>query len=253
MAVDIALVPFFIWRIWINNYPSGIPFWQWAFNGDKIRFRPSFWRWIFGERLGHLILGSWGLIPFSFGLLKSKGKIYLIHSFLLGMFLYVVVIATANVRHDYYQIIVIPAVTMMLAQGTLSLWGFAQAKQWLARGALIFSLAMMFLVSATQVRELYKINHPEIIRAGAAVDRIAPKEAKVIAPYNGDTAFLYATNRRGWPAVDSSIDNIIEKGADYYVSVDLASADTLQFSKMFATLKKTDKFIILDLHKRLKK
>ena len=252
LAVDLALVPFFIWRTWINKYPAGIPFWQWAFNGDKIRFRPSFWRWIFGERLGHLILGSWGLIPFSFGFLKSKGKTYFSHVFLLGMFLYVAIIATANVRHDYYQIITIPAIALMLAQGTLSLWNFSQSQRWLARGLLIFSIGMMLLVGATQIREFYKINHPEIIRAGAAIDRIAPKEAKIIAPYNGDTAFLYQTGRSGWPAIDDSIDNLIKRGAEFYISVDLKHPDTQMLKERFSVIEETSEYIIIKLREKQK-
>lgn len=247
LAVDLALVPFFIWRIWINNYPAGIPFWQWAFNGDKIRFRPSFWRWIFGERLGHLILGSWGLVPFSYGFLKAKGKNYFSHVFLLGMFLYVVTIATASVRHDYYQIIAIPAVALMLAQGALNMWQVKQPEQLWARGLLIFSIAMMLLVGATQVREFYKINHPEIIRAGEAIDRIATKEAKVIAPYNGDTAFLYQTGRSGWPAIDDSIDNLIKRGAQFYVSVDLNHPDTQMVKERFRVVEETSEYVIADL------
>ena len=68
----LAIVPFFAWRIWVNNFPQGIPHFDWAFNSDKIRFRPAFWFWIFGERIGKLILGIWGLIPFALGLAMTK-------------------------------------------------------------------------------------------------------------------------------------------------------------------------------------
>ena len=67
---NIILLPFLAWRVWISQYPAGIPGWKWMFNGDGIRFRPAFWRWIFVERLGILILGVWGLIPLVFGFLK---------------------------------------------------------------------------------------------------------------------------------------------------------------------------------------
>lgn len=248
IAIDIALVPFFLWRVWINKFPAGIPFWEWAFNGDKIRFRPAFWRWIFGERLGYLILGIWGVFPFSLGLLKSFRNRLFIHFFILGMFLYVVTLATANVRHDYYQIIAVPAIALVLAQGTLAFWESKQFKSWLAKLFFLFAIAMMFLVSAIQVREFYKVNHPEIISAGKALDRIAAKDAWVIAPYNGDTAFLYQTGRRGWPAIDDSIDRIIEKGADYYISVNLKHPDTTNLKDRFKTVVETNEYVIIDLH-----
>jgi len=238
-----AFIPLMAWRFWISKFPEGIPFWEWAFNGDRIRFHLAFWRWIFGERLGVLILGGWGLIPFAASLVKKNVNKFILW-FLVGCLAYVSVVASANVRHDYYQILIIPAVSLALADGSLWLWKRSKV-------LVLFSVFVMFLVSWDRVKPFYQVNHYEIIEAGQEVDRITPKDALVVAPYNGDTAFLYATNRWGWPAVDNSIDNIIERGADYYVSVDQSSPDSLLFSKMFATIKKTDRYIILDLHKRL--
>lgn len=248
---NLSLAPFFLWRIWINQFPAGIPFFEWAFNGDRIRFRPSFWRWIFGERLGHLILGSWGLVPFTFGLI-SKKKDYFIHFFLLGMFFYVTVFATASVRHDYYQIITIPAISLAVAGGTLYLWNEKKLNQILTRLFLVFAVFIGLVTSGVQIKEFYKVNHPEIIEAGMAVDKITPKDALVIAPYNGDTAFLYQTKRWGWPAVDDSFDNLIKKGASYYVSVNLGDKDTIYISSHYRVLEKTDKYLIADLTQRAK-
>jgi hypothetical protein len=71
-----------------------------------------------------------------------------------------------------------------------------------------------------QVRDFYNINHPEIVAAGGEFDRKVPHpQALVIAPYNGDTAFLYQTKHRGWPIVEGTIEEMIDKGADYYISV----------------------------------
>ena len=80
----LAFVPFFLWRMWEAKFPEGIPFYLWAFNGNLIRFRPAWWYWIFGERLGHLILGSLGVIPFIFGVLNTKVRNLFIQIFLAG-------------------------------------------------------------------------------------------------------------------------------------------------------------------------
>jgi 4-amino-4-deoxy-L-arabinose transferase-like glycosyltransferase len=247
IAAGIVLVPVIFWRIWMQQFPEGIPFWKWTFNGDGIRFRPSFWRWIFGERLTKLILGYWGLIPFSFGLLLYKRGKAFIHAFLLGMFLYVVIIATANVRHDYYQTIVIPAISLAFAAGVVFLWKGKGFNKIISRGVLIFSAIIMLITSAYEVREFYKINHPEIIKAGEAVDRIVEKDALVIAAYNGDTAFLYQTKRWGWPVVDRPINELIDKGASYYVSVNLSHPQTLEFMQDFEVVEKTEEYVIVKL------
>lgn len=244
LAFDIALAPFFLWRIWVNQFPAGIPHFEWAFNGDKIRFRPAFWRWIFGERLGNLILGIWGILPFTLGILKTATFNLL---FLFGMFFYMTVVATASVRHDYYQIFIIPAICLVLAQGVINLWNTKSFNRFLSRSVTIFSIFMMFGISGYQVKEFYKINHPEIIEAGAAVDRLTPKDALVIAPYNGDTAFLYQTERRGWPVVEESFDQVIAKGASFYVSVNFNDPDTKYVMGKYKVLEKTDKYVVVDL------
>ncbi|MDP3918255.1 MAG: phospholipid carrier-dependent glycosyltransferase [Candidatus Woesebacteria bacterium] len=237
------ILPFVLWRFWTGLHPEGIPFYKWAFNGDKIRFHPSWFRWLFGERIGILILGTWGLIPFSFGIIrKLKNNFNLLLA--LSMLAYLIIVATANVRHDYYQILIIPSIAMTLAIGTVYLWKKNKI-------ILVLSLLVMFLVSWDKIKPFYQINHPELMVVGKIVDETLPKTAKIVIPYNGDTAFLYQTNRKGWPAVDDSIDNIIGRGADYYVSINLGSADSVNFSKRFETVSKTDQYLILDLHKEI--
>ncbi|HKB88272.1 MAG TPA: glycosyltransferase family 39 protein [Patescibacteria group bacterium] len=243
----IAFLPFILWRIWESRFPAGIPLFWWAFNGNGIRFHPAYWNWIFGERLGHLILGSLGLIPFVFGILNTKVKNLFIHWFLAGFIFYVVLVADANVMHDYYQILVIPVIALTLASGSIYLWNQQVFNKILARSILIFSILIMLITGWFQVKGDYIVNHPEIIEAGNEVDKITPKNSIVVAPYNGDTAFLYQTKRKGWPAIDNSIDNIIKEGASYYVSVDLGSADTKMIESRFKTIEKTDKYIIINL------
>ncbi len=246
--VDLVLVPLLLWRAWIGRHPEGIPYFTWAFNGDLIRFRPAFWRWIFGERIGRLILGIWGLVPFVIGVVVKK-KNYFGLSLMLGALAYVFIVATASVRHDYYQILIIPPICLLAAEGSLALWGSSVFNKWLARPILIFSIVLGLGMGWYQIKEYYKINHPEIIAAGQAVDKLTPKEARVIAPYNGDTAFLYQTKRWGWPVVDDSIENIIKLGATVYVSVNLGSGDTKYVEEKFKTIEKTAQYIIIDLTK----
>ena len=241
----LAFMPFVLWRFWTGLHPEGIPFIKWAFNGDRIRFHPSFFRWLLGERIGILILGTWGLIPYGIGLirkLKNKFNLYLA----LSMLAYLIIVATANVRHDYYQILIIPSIALTLALGSNWLWKKLKI-------LLLLSILTMFLISWDRIKPFYQVNHYEIVTVGKIVDELLPKNAKIVIPYNGDTAFLYQTNRKGWPAVDDSIDNIIERGADYYVSIDLGSADTINFSKRFKTIVKTNQYIILDLHHEINK
>jgi hypothetical protein len=251
MALDIALIPLFAWRAFIFEKVEGIPPVAWAFNGDGIRFRPAFWWWIFGQRIGNLILGVWGICLFVLGLIKNNKKNELVIEFMaLGAFAFVSIVATANVRHDYYQTLIIPPIALILAIGADTIFKTEGLR---SKIILFLIIPLMFLLGLYQVKEYYKINHPEFVTAGAEIDKIASHDAKIIAPNNGDTAFLYQTKRFGWPVLDRSIEEAIQLGAKYYVSVTLNDTDTLDFKKRFKTVEENNQFIILDLSQQIDK
>ena len=247
----LSFVPLLLWRGYMNamNFLPGIPFWKWAFNGDDIRGKPSFFWWIFEERLGKLILGTWATAPFIFGFLtkiKDEYRLFLPAMF-AGQVTYWVTVATANVRHDYYQTLSVPAISIILAGGVLTLWrtnlGEASIRRLVVIGSVVLGLGFSFY----QVKEYYKINHPEIILAGAAVDRLTPQDAKIIAPYNGDTAFLYQTGRSGWPFITLPIDQMISRlGAEYYVSVNF-DKQTNEIMEKYKVIEKRNEYVVVDL------
>ena len=85
------------------------------------------------------------------------------------------------------------------------------------------------------------------MEAGRAVDRLVPKDAKVIAPYGGDTAFLYQTNRQGWP-MGIEIEKLIKLGAQYYVNVNFGP-ETQWVMSLGCVLEKTPNWVVIDLTK----
>lgn len=249
----LAFTPLLLWRFWINQHPEGIPFYKWVFNLEGIRFKPAFWRWIFGERIGEMILGVWGILPFTIGLLaKSKDKEnWFPHSMAVASFVYVSVIAAANVRHDYYQTLIIPSIVLMVAKGVQILWNSKELLQPFSR-IFIFSALLMSIYFSwfNGIKDFYQINHPEILRAGEALDKIAAPDALVVAPYNGDTAFLYQTKRSGWPYQGQPVEELVSLGADYYVSVNLNDPQTLDAMRKFEIPLQTEEYVIIDLNKK---
>jgi hypothetical protein len=187
------------------------------------------------------------MFPFVAGLIAFKKDRALIHYLGFGMLVYISVVATANVRHDYYQTLIIPSIALLMAQGTIALWNVSGFDKYITRIVTVFSIVLALIIGAFQVKEFYKINRPEIITAGEAVEKISPSDVLVIAPYNGDTAFLYHTKRRGWPVVDRPINELIEKGAEYFVSVDLNHPQTVQYMEDYEVIEKTDSYVIIKL------
>lgn len=250
LFVFLTILPFILWRIWIAQYPEGIPNYIWLLNEANIRFKGAFFRWIFGERIGKLILGFYGLPIFVLGILspQEKKENWFFHFWLVGMLFYFSVVASGNVHHDYYQILVIPTICIFLAKGANLLLFSSFFNKTLSWMMLLVSCFFMLAFSWYGVRGFFNINHPEIVKAGMMADLLIPKSAKVIAPYNGDTAFLYQINRPGWPIINDEIsaDYLISRGATHYVSVNF-DPQTQRLMEAYKILKQTDNFVILDL------
>jgi hypothetical protein len=246
----IVLFPLWWWRLWILQFPEGIPVFSWLFNEGNIRFKGAWFYWLFAERLGKLILGYWGIFPLVTGFLSlsAKKEGWLFKYFALGVLLYFIVIARGNVQHDYYQIIIMPAVTIYLAKGfgwIIKANSFSQLTKLIA---LPIICAFAFGFSWYTIRSYFWVNHPEIIDAGIAVDKLVPKNAKVIAPYSGDTTFLYQTNRQGWP-IGFEIPKKMGMGATYYVTVASLTTDfeAQDLARRFTVISNSNKYTIIDL------
>jgi hypothetical protein len=82
--------------------------------------------------------------------------------------------------------------------------------------------------------------------AGEAVDRLVPKNAKVLANLEGDTSFLYQTKRKGWASFEKPLPEMIKMGADYLILVNPNEAD-LNLGKTYKILDQTDQYVIFDL------
>lgn len=246
----ISITPFVWWRWWMGHFPQGIPASDWLFNEGNIRFKGAFFWWIFEERVGRLILGVWGVALLGLGIVKKRQERegLFFDFWFLGILLYLVVLAAGNVRHDYYQVITIPIISIFLAKGADLL--LTAPKNYFNRVVcymlLATSVMFMFAFSWYQMQSDYWINKPAIIEAGRAVDRLVPKDAKVIAPYGGDTAFLYQTNRQGWP-VGFEIEDKVKKGANYYVNVNVSDPETDYVMKKYQVLEKTQSYVIVKL------
>lgn len=247
----IAVSPLILWRIWMLQYPEGIPRSDWLFNSSHIRFKGAFFSWIFEKRISILILGSWGLPLFILGLLhKVRIKDYLFFlSFIISSLLYIFIVAGGNVQHDYYQIPIVPSLVIFLALGSEYLLKLNSSFFRKSAGVVIFVVCTLFMLSFSwlSIRAYYNINNPAIVRAGQAVNALLPSNAKVIAPYDGDTSFLYQINRQGWASFQEDLPIMIEMGADYLVIINPTDHD---IGNKYKILSFTDDYILADLHQK---
>ncbi len=246
----LAVLPYAWWRSYVASYPAGIPANAWLFNGNGIRFKGAWLRWLFGDRIGRLILGYWGMIPLAFGLIglgRKKSETTIVGGLALGSLVYMSVIATGNVQHDYYQIQIIPSLAMLMGVGVS--YVYSLRKTLFSKLTFYFLLGTCYFISLAlgwyEVRGYFNINNPAIVAAGERIDKITKPDDKVIAPYMGDTAFLFQTNRTGWP-IGGDIDLKIKSGASYYVTT-TRDAEYQELIKKYTLVEETDQYSIIKL------
>lgn len=246
----ISLLPFILWRVWISKFPEGVPASQWLFNGNHIRFRPAWFRWLFFERIGKLILGIYGVIPLFLGFAYRKypcQKMFL--ALFLGIVAFFTIIATGNVQHDYYQTLIVPSLSIIIGFGL-----FYQLKHLFNNRYLSISITIVTMISFLsyswyQVNEYYKINNPDIVKAGNYANQHLPQDSLVIAPYFGDTAFLYQTKRFGYPIEIYDFPKLLPLHPNrhiFFISVNYNDYTEEQITK-YPTIYRDPTFIILKI------
>lgn len=248
----LSLVPFGLWRYHINQHPEGMFGSEWLINATNIRFKGSFFRWIIFDRMNRLIFATGGFVLFWLGIInqrtKKEGLFFLV--WLISVFAYISYFAMGNVTHDYYQMPLVPIGCYFMAKGIDLL---VNRKVDIITRIINNILALCFVVLMLalgwyEVRDYFNINRWEIVEAGKEVDRLLPKDAQVVAPYNDDPAFLYQTNRNGWTRLENldELMTFIKDGASYYVSVDFNDI-TNKLMTSCQIIGKTTKFVIIDL------
>jgi len=255
-----SLVPLAAWRLWVNQFPAGTPPYDWLFNQGNIRFKGAFFYWLFAKRLGELILGYWGLPLLVLGLVLKPGKKegWFFHIWLLTVLIYMTVFAAGNVTHDYYQVVLVPIVSIFLAKGAD--FFLSAPKKLFSRVScyvlLVTCLLFMVAFSWYQVRDFYNIQGG-VDLAGLAVDELTPKDALILTGDSNDATLLYNCNRYGWtggyasnfPNTPETITRVKQMGAGYYVTTkfDENSGFGQYMLENHEVLDKFDQYIVFEL------
>lgn len=248
----ICILPFAAWRIWMSGYPEGIPDNRWLLNGGNIRFSGAFFYWLFADRIGRLILGYFGVALFIIGFLRKfdRNNLFFL-SFVVSSLFYMVVFAKGNVNHDYYQILIAPSLVFFMALGAdfLLEQGGKLFPKIVGYSVILVCSVFSLMFGWYFVRDYFNINNPSIVVAGKAANRILPKDAKVLAPYQGDTALLYQTERKGWPIWTLSMSEMVNNFGATNLVIANPTPEDLELKNDYKTLEETAQYIIFDIRK----
>ncbi len=221
-----TVAPLIAWRLFIAQFPEGIPASEWLFFGvntsgglQNIFFRPSFFRWVFFERILILLLGGYMIVFFMAGIIKKPLKSALFYAIGLSALLYLFTFQGGNVQHDYYQVVILPAVAIFVGLG-VSLFvqlGKKIANQTMLIASIIVIFAGSWLFSYERVKDYYNISD-SLVSTAQAIKLITEDDAIIVTDTVGDTTLLYNANRKGYPAVTQDLHDLRKRGADYFVT-----------------------------------
>jgi 4-amino-4-deoxy-L-arabinose transferase-like glycosyltransferase len=245
----LAILPFLAWRYHVSFYPEGSFATDWLFNGDNIRFTGAYFHWLLLKRVIILILGGTGFVLLMAGLIKifsSRSERFVLY-YLFAIITYLVVFATGNVTHDYYQLPLIPVISILLALGVKQILALAETPitKLLHLAVIIILIGFGLAFSWYDVRGYYQINNGALLVAGERVRDLTPPGSLIIAPYQTDPTFLYYTYRYGW-TLGNYIEDKIAHGAGYYVSLSYDD-EARELADKYETLEHTDNHIIIKL------
>lgn len=249
----IAFLPTALWRIWISRFPEGIPAYDWLLyqvntpQGRQVIFlRPAFFRWIFQERILNLILGGYTALFFILGLLKKPKKSLLFFFIGLASLTYLFTFQGGNVQHDYYQILILPTLSIFSGAGIAFLVENKKIflSSFLNWSMIIIVLAFSFFFSYFKVRDFYSDNK-DLVNIANIIRTVTEEEAKIVTDTTGDTTLLYLSKRRGYPAPTKEFNDLKKDGMEYFVTTKTEVAESMR--DKFEIVFENDKVYIFKL------
>lgn len=225
----ITLVPLIYWRFYIKNFPEGIPFSDWLITSTNtaqglksIFFRPSFFRWVFFERINNLILGGYLTVFMMLGII-TKHKKHLLTSFVVSALAYIFVFQGGNLQHEYYQTLILPVLAMMIGVGIDFV--FNNKKELIH--PILMSIFIFFLIGFSFYFSYFKVigyyqYSQELVQEANIINSLTLPEDKIVTDRTGDTTLLYLSDRRGAPAIFKEPIELKSLGYKYLIT----SSDT---------------------------
>jgi len=114
---------------------------------------------------------------------------------------------------------------------------------------ILFLFFISILSGWQQVKKFFEIQHSNAVEVGIEADKILPKNAKVIAPYNFDPTLLYQTKRYGWTIGGEYIPRFLSEGATHIVATSLNEDEAYWIKRCKILSEKKNTWIIVDMTK----
>lgn len=258
----LAVIPYGLWTVYISRFPEGIPSCPTCPEGtitwlikyvnttgglQDIFFKPSFFRWIFFERINNLILGGYLTVFFVLGFFV-KPRNYFLHSLWLSSLVYLFVFQGGNVQHEYYQTLILPSLAALTGMGV----GLFVTQNKIFISQLVTSVTILsifafsFFISFYETRGYYAYSQEQVNMARIVRD-LTKEGSKIVTDTNGDTTLLYLSEREGAPSVFLSLAELKNKGYSYFVTTKQDVISQIKKERVHTILFENNQFAIFSL------
>lgn len=247
----ISTIPLILWRFYIKTYPEGIPVNEWLLTSvnsggglQKIFLKPSFFRWIFFERINNLIFGGYLTVLFVLGII-GKQKRFFFYSLLFSSLIYILVFQGGNVQHEYYQVLLFPTLAIFTGLGIDLLF----QKKALINFELSFIVVPLLIIlswyfSYTKVKDYYQYSQ-ELIQEAKVLNNLTRPEDKIVTDRMGDTTLLYLADRKGAPAIYKEPHHLKSVGYKFLITTSKEQINIMK--NEFKVVFENDKFTLFEL------
>lgn len=252
----ITLLPLIAWRLYIVQFPEGIPASDWlitkvnTYQGQQVIFmKPAFFRWIFYERINLMMFGGYATVFFVAGVLTKLKRPFL-HFILLSSLAYLFVFQGGNVQHEYYQTVIFPSLAIFAGIG-LGLF-LKDKKSVFINPLILYPVIIFVLVLGWLFSYYYKVkdyyNYPQDLNQMAKIiDTFTKPADKVITDRMGDTTLLYLADRKGAPMLYHTLPQLKESGYSYYMTDQKDIIAKLKVEKQYQLLFENNQFAFFRL------
>jgi hypothetical protein len=191
---------------------SGLTFGIWLPGEDKwanweLVSSAAFWKRILLYYLAkfHLTFAGMSLFLVGLGLRRQQPRERLFDVWLVGSFVYLLIVGRGNYDHNYYQLpLVVPAVVMM-ARPCVRFgawpWRFRESRRPLAAACVALAILGVVVMSVDRSAKLFEREwkeEPLTLATAARVRSLTSPDDLVIVAEMGNTELLYYADRKGW-------------------------------------------------------
>ena len=210
LFLGLVLAPVALWYAHAHAlYRGGVTFGIWEYGSDKwgnwrLVASGDFWNGVLLRSLAERHL-TWAGVPLALAglLLPRVGRRGgLVDWWLVALGLYLVVVARGNYVHEYYQLPLIPPLS--IAMGRAIAAAFAPGGRRVVRAGLVTALlAAMLVLGGSRLVSYWHREDPvrsPLYRLAQEVARRTPPSARLVTLDQGNPTLLYLAHRKGWHA-----------------------------------------------------